>query len=348
VTLNIGVAAEVPPNGDGPVLVNLADVAPEAVEWLWHNRIARGKLALVVGEAGTGKTYTTLDMGARTTEGAPWPDGGIAPAGAVLLLASEDGLADTVRPIVDRQHGDPRRVSVLRAVRVDGQECSFSLERDLPALEQALAATAAVLAIISPLSAYLGSKDSYKDAEVRAILTPLAALAEKYRVALVGILHLTKAAQRRLLLRAQGSVAFVAQARTVLAVGEDPDTPGRRLLVSVKNNLGPLAPALAFRISEAGLAWEPGIVEGTAEDLLAGDEPASRSETHERDLAVTFLRDLLAEGPATSKQIMADAKANGIAQRTLWRAKAGLGIIAERAKGQTGAWYWMLPPPGDA
>jgi hypothetical protein len=119
--------------------------------------------------------------------------------------------------------------------------------------------------------------------------------------------------------------------------------PGRRLLVSVKNNYGELAPALAFRISDAGLAWEPGTVEGTADRLLAVDDAVTRSERRERDDAVTFLRELLSTGPASSKQAMADAKANGISQRTLWRAKSELAIVAERAGGRAGAWYWMLP-----
>jgi putative DNA primase/helicase len=229
---------------------------------------------------------------------------------------------------------------VLRSVRTSGEEHGFNLERDLEALEAAIIDVGAVLVIADPLSAYLGSKDSYRDSEIRGLLTPLAALAERHRVAVIGILHLTKAAQARLLLRAQGNVAFVAQARTVLAVGQDQNAPGRRLLVSVKNNLGPQAPALAFRIGDHGVLWEPGPVEGSAEKLLAMDEVVSRSERHERDLAATFLRDLLRSGPVPSKEV----KANGIAQRTLWRAKADLGVIAERMQsGNRWAWSWALP-----
>jgi RecA-family ATPase len=328
---------------DGPVLVRLADVGAESVEWIWPSRIARGKLALLIGEAGEGKSYVTHDLSARLTRAMAWPDGGRAPVGVVVILAHEDGIADTVRPRVDRQGGDAGRVYLLRGVRVEGHERAFSFERDLVALEQALVQTRAIALVVDPISAYLGSRDSYKDSEIRGILAPLAELAERHRVAVIAILHLTKAAQRKVLLRAQGSVAFVAQARTVLAVAEDREMPGRRLLVSVKNNLGPMAPALAFRISEAGLAWDEGTVTGTAEKLLAVDEATTRSDQRERDEAVTFLRDLLGAGAMQSRQIMADAKANGISQRTLWRAKSELGIIAERAKGQTGAWYWMLP-----
>jgi len=285
-------------------------------------------------------------MAARTTRGAAWPDAGHAPSGAVIVLTSEDGIADTLRPRIDRLGGDAARVYVLRAVKVEGQECAFNLERDLPALEQALRTTDALMLVIDPVSAYLGSKDSYKDAEIRGILSPLADLAERYRVAVVAILHLTKAAQRKLLLRAQGSIAFVAQARVVLAVGEDSDQPGRRLVVPVKNNLGPAAVALAFRITDAGLAWEEGTVEGAAEQLLASDDVETRSSRRERDDAVSFLRDALSSGPVSSKQIERDAHANGISRATLWRSKAQLGIKAERSRtteGNTGPWYWRLP-----
>jgi putative DNA primase/helicase len=334
------------PPADGPVLVSLAAVEHESVEWLWPGRIARGKLALIIGEPGEGKSYVTHDVAARTTLGAAWPDGGIASAGPVIILASEDGIADTIRPRVDRQGGNANLISILRAVRTSGHETPFNLESDLAALESALATTRAVLLIADPVSAYLGSKDSYKDSEIRGILSPLAALAERYRVAIVGVLHLTKNAQRRLLLRAQGSAAFVAQARTVLAVGQDPDTPSRQLLVPIKNNLGQTPAALAFRIGDDGLVWDSAPVAGQADHLLAVDEPANRTDRRERDTAIAFLKDILANGEVASKQIETDARANGISQRTLWRAKAELGILAERGRaqdGKPGAWFWMLP-----
>lgn len=347
--IGLKVAAETPTNGhstDGPILLQLSTVEPEAVEWMWPLRIARGKLALVIGDPGSGKSHVTIDMVARTTRGTPWPDGGWPHEGPAIILAAEDGIADTVRPRIDKQGGDPTQVYVLQAVRLEGQECPFNLERDLAALERAVMETGARLIVIDPISSYLGERDSYKDSEIRGILTPLAMLADRLGVAIVGILHLTKAAQRKLLLRAQGSIAFVAQARIVLVVGEDPEQPGRRYLAAVKNNLGSMAATLAFRLTDAGVVWDPAPIDGTADTLLAQDEAATRTERRERDDAATFLRDLLSAGPVASKQIEADAKANGIAQRTLWRAKLALKIVAERSQtssGNTGPWYWRLP-----
>lgn len=345
------IAAEATTNGaHRPVLVRLSEVEPESVTWAWKDRLAVGKIALIIGDPGGGKTYLTSgDLASRITRGMAWPDGGIAPIGDVILLTSEDGIADTLRPRMDKVGGDPARVCVLRGVKdKDDAEAPFNLEHDLVALDHALDETGAVLIIIDPLSAYLGTKDSYKDAEIRAILSPLAQLAERRRVAILGVLHLTKDQQRRLLMRAQGSIAFVAQARTVMAVGADPDIQGRRLLIGVKNNLGQIPATLAFRISDDGLAWESGTVEGNPEELLQVDDPSSRSERRERDSAVTFLKDMLKDGPVASKQLQADAKENGIAQRTLWRAKDEIGVQAERAATNSGkvAWYWRLPSGG--
>ena len=116
---------------DGAVLVQLSTVEPEAVEWAWPGRIPRGKLTLIIGEPGDGKSQVSTDITARTTRGAPWPDdSGHATEGAVIILAAEDGIADTIRPRLNRQDGNCARVYVLRAVRIAGLESPFSLERD--------------------------------------------------------------------------------------------------------------------------------------------------------------------------------------------------------------------------
>lgn len=330
-----------------PVLVRLADVESELVEWCWVGRIAYGKSNLVVGDPGLGKSQLMTLIAARVSAGTPWPDGGRPPLSPVLMLTAEDGLADTVRPRLDSHGGDPSKVSVLTAVRNDvGAPGLFSLENDLAALERAIDATGARVVTIDPLAAYLAGNDSHNDGEVRAVLAPLAELAERRHIAVVAVMHLTKGQQKKLLYRAQGSIAFVAAARVVLAVGQDPDVPGRRLLVSVKNNLSQEAPALAFRVTERGIVFEDRPVAGTADALLESDETPTRSERREREDAKTFLRAALATGPVSSKQLREDARANGIAERTLWRAKSELGVDTQRAATPGGkhAWYWFLNP----
>ena len=121
-----------------PVLTKLSTVAPESITWLWPQRLARGKLAIVLGDPGLGKSYMTLDISARVSGARPWPDGGRAPHGHVILLSAEDGVADTIRPRIDALGGDPTASAFLEAVRQSDKEFPFSLERDLPALIAAM------------------------------------------------------------------------------------------------------------------------------------------------------------------------------------------------------------------
>lgn len=328
-----------------PVVIRLADVTPEPVRWLWPGRIPRGKLALIIGDPDKGKSCVTLDGAARVSTGEPWPDGTPAPSGAVVLLTAEDGLADTVRPRLDAMGGDPARVHVLKAIRTGDRERGVDLSLDLPHLEAALKVTGAILVVIDPVSAYLGKTESYKDAEVRGLLAPLAALAERTGVAVIGIMHLTKDQQRQALYRAQGSISFVAAARAVFAVAEDRENPERRLFLPVKLNIARKPPGLAFRLVEAGHAvrveWEAGAVDVDIETALAGPEPSA--ERSERDEAKDFLREVLADGPVAATEVKRQAKAAGIAERTLFRARAELGVKPEKTGFREG-WMWSLPP----
>lgn len=332
-----------------PVLVRLADVEPEEVSWLWPGRLPRGKLAVLVGEPGVGKSFVSLDVAARISAGAQWPDGGPAPLGDVILLSAEDGVADTLRPRLDALGGDPARVTVLRAVQDAAGERHFSLTTDLLALESAVVTRAAALVIIDPLSAYLGARDSHKDAEVRSLLAPVAALAERRGVGVLGVMHTGKDSQRRAIHRALGSVAFVAAARIVLAAGKDRDDEARRVLVPVKANLCAPAPALAYRIegAPARVEWEPGTVEGvTADDVLGCGPPEDAEERKDAD---DLLRELLRDGEVKSVEVSRAAEAHGVSRRGLWVAKRRLGVRARHQgqPGKAGVWFWSLPDARD-
>lgn len=334
------------PGESSPVLVCLADVEPESVSWLWPSRLARGKLTLLVGDPGVGKSFVMLDVSARISTGREWPDGGRALLGDVILLSAEDGVADTIRPRVDALAGDAARIHVLRAVKNEEVERPFNLASGLAALERAIADTGAALVVIDPLSAYLGDRDSYKDPEVRALLAPLAALAERTGVAVGAIMHIGKAEQRRAIHRTLGSVAFVAAARIVLAAGKDPADESRRLLVPVKSNLSAPAPALAYRLDGGKLEWEPEPVAGVDADAVLGATPEDCDERRDAD---ELLRELLAAGERKAAEVLRAARENGIPERTLNRAKRRLGIKA-RHEGQPGkhggAWYWFLAADG--
>lgn len=339
------VQAEAVKQSAGPVLVRLADVQPEEITWLWPGRIARGKLTLFVGDPGIGKSMLTMDLAARISRAATFPDGSQSPSGSVLILTAEDGLADTVRPRLDAMEGDPSRVFVLTGVRTLGDPAPgyFQLTTDLSHLEHAITEHSAVLVVIDPLSAYLGDKDSYKDAEVRRVLGPLAMMAERTGVAVVGIMHLNKNEQRKALYRALNSIAFVAAARAVFAVAEDPDTEGRVLFLPLKMNIASKPPGLAYRLDGPRIAWDTEPVTADAESALRGaDLPEERAE---RVQAVEVLRELLQAGSMKAEAVKKEASVAGISERTLYRAKATLRVKAHRVGGlgSAGWWEWELP-----
>lgn len=164
----------------GPALVEMSGVKPEAVEWLWKGYLAKGKNTLFAGDPGVGKSMLTLYVAAQISRGGQWPDGSPAPCGNVLLLCGEDGLADTVRPRLDAHGADVSRISVLTGVHdATGTHHAINLARDLDVVRDAIVDVNPLVVIIDPVAAHLGRTDSYKDAEVRGVLAPLFALAEK-------------------------------------------------------------------------------------------------------------------------------------------------------------------------
>lgn len=334
-----------------PVVVQLSSIRPELIRWLWPRRLARGKLNLVIGDPGLGKSLLTVDVTARVTTGRAWPDGGHPEIGDVVMLTAEDGLADTLRPRLDHARGDAARVHILRAVRERGQERHLCLARDLPALESVITRTNAALLTIDPLSAYLGEIDSKTDSEVRGTLAPLAALAERTGVAVLGIMHLNKNSQQKAIYRALSSIAFVAAARIVLAVAKDPNEAQRRLLAPVKVNICAPPATLGYRITGDGLlVWETDPVAELDADVLLST-PDEQVDRHSKTEAVEWLKSVLGDTERPANQVIKEAEKVGISKRTLERAKAALNVKQRRIGfGDDGRWLWRLPhtsPLGD-
>lgn len=341
----------------GAVTLKLATVQPEPVRWLRPGRLAIGKLTLLAGDPGLGKSLITLDVTARVSSGAPWPDApGVAQEpGGVVLLTAEDDLADTVRPRVDAAGADVGRIVALRAVRRadpengSTREAPFNLAADLDALEQTVRKLPGCrLVIVDPISAYLpGGRhfDSHKNTDVRIVLAPLGELAARCGVAVVAVTHLRKG-DGAAIYRAMGSLAFVAAARAVWAVARDrgDGTGGRRLLLPVKSNLSPDNSGLAFAIGDVNgspvVRWEPGAVTVSTDDALAGDRGGDGSGAVAE--ATDWLREALAAGPVAAQEVKRRAAGDGIALRTLDRAKTRLGVRAA-PDGYRGPWVWHLP-----
>jgi len=346
------------PIDGAPVVVRLSEVQPEPVAWLWPGRFALGKLTLVAGDPGLGKSFLTLDMAARVSTGAPWPDrlAEHTEPGGIVLLSAEDAIADTIRPRLDAAGADVRRIAALEAVRAvsdDGRDSArpFELSRDLPALESAIRSVEGCrLVVIDPITAYLGGVDSHKNADIRGLLAPLGALAERHRVAVVAVTHLNKSGGGPAIYRAMGSLAFAAAARAAWTVAKDKDDPKRRLLLAIKNNIAPDGGGLAYRIEPRGanehpvVVWEPDAVSVSADDALAGDRDEGGGRT-ERDDAAGWLGAHLADGPRPAREVEHEAREAGIALATLRRAKAAIGVRS-RKPAFGGPWEWILPDEG--
>jgi putative DNA primase/helicase len=336
-----------------PIILRMDAVQPSPVQWLWDNKIPRGKLTLWVGDPGVGKSAGSTDIAARVSADLGFPDGSPTrgPAG-VVLISAEDGADDTIRPRLDVAGADVSRISLVQSVswfdeNLGTSERQLDLQRDLPALEEAIQQTAdCVLVVVDPVTSYLGKIDSHKNAEVRAVLTPLAKMAAKYCVAILGITHLNKSTARAMD-RVTGSLAFVAQARAVWIVGRDKKDHERRLVACLKNNLARDTMGMAYRLVDVGgyprAEWEPDPVDIRADDLLAQERAdATAREGRHREVE-TWLKKLLADGPMCSREVEAEAKGADIPWAAVRAAKARLGIVPYHEGGRHGSWKWTLP-----
>ncbi len=348
---------EASPDKTGPVLVCMANVEPRAINWLWQGRISLGRLSLLVGRPGEGKSFLTTDMAARVTTGTPWPDGSPCGEGSVILITAEDDPRDTIRPRLDAHHANLLRVHHMNTewrVGKDGnrQEVLFSLA-DVEDLEKALRQHRdCKLIIIDPIGSFLGGQtDAHRDNEVRSVLAPAAMLAERYGPAVLVVAHRRKSGGSFADDTALGSRAFTGIARAVWHLSREKENISRRLLLPGKNNLAPEGHGLAFSIAgePAALCWERDPVTMSADDALAvenGDRDAEGAKPGPapvaRDSAAEWLRKLLDNGPMEAAAIKTDATVAGYAWRTMHRAKDDLGVLPYKRE-FSGGWWWRLP-----
>ena len=334
------------------VTVRMDTVKPEPIRWLWPGRIALGKLTMIAGDPGLGKSLISIAMAGHITRGKPWPvDHSHCPLGDVVMLSAEDDPADTIRPRLDAAGADPTRVYVMTAIRAPDRESGalvnrmVSLKRDLPAVDELLDTLPECnLLVVDPISAYLDGADSHNNSDIRGLLAPLSELAARRRLAVVTISHLNKGGNANAMYRMTGSLAFVAAARAAFLVAKDQENSARRLVLPIKNNLGPDSSGVAYEVTESAngaptVTWDPDPVTLSAEEALSSEPDEFRTE---REEAVDWLKDRLSVGSVSSKQIFRDSKGEGIKDRTLRRAKDELGI-KPRKLGFSREWVWELP-----
>jgi hypothetical protein len=338
----------------GGILVS--EVETEQVTWLWRGWLALGKLSVLDGDPGLGKSATTLDIAARVSTGRPFPDGSECETGAggVVILSAEDGLADTIKPRLEAAGADTSRISSLNTVwEGTGErrhERTLSLPEDISLIEREVRRVEAKLVIVDPLMAFLPKKiDAHKDQDVRRALAPFASMAERTGVALQVVRHLSKSEGTSPIYRGGGSIGIIGAARMGALVAKDPKDEERRVLAPTKNNLAVHPKSLIYTLEEADngavkVLWA-GESEYSASDLLQSVRVDRADALRE---AENFLAALLADSPVPKATVEEEAKAANISPGTLRRAKTSLGVIAERENeigGERGAgrWVWELP-----
>jgi putative DNA primase/helicase len=335
-------------NSSGFHWVPLSERPQNGIAWLWPGRFALGKLAILDGDPGLGKSFVALDLCARLTTGRPFPDGSpaILPAN-VIVLNGEDGPEDTIMERLQFLGADLDRVFIPQK-RDDHSPDLLSIPTHLKALDEAITQTGAKLVVFDPLVSFLDrSILSASDQSVRRALYPLALLAAKHRCVILLIRHLNKSFGTRSIYRGGGSIGFIGACRSAWLIAPDPHVPDRRILAQVKNNLAPPQPSLAFTLTtEVGqrprFEWL-GTSVLKADQILAAVKTAAPAPACDRavDTLETFL---LENGPRTSREIWTFAEEREISERTLTRAKKELEIRSERiwADGQRLS-YWLLP-----
>jgi AAA domain len=336
----------------GPQVVSLGDVEPEHVEWLWADYLPLGKLVVLDGDPGVGKSTVSLDIAARVSTGSPMPDGSAGAKGAVLILSAEDGLADTIRPRIDAASGDPAQIIAMTGITYateDGVTATRppQIPRDLAAVEQTVREHRVALVIVDVLMAYLGGDvNSHHDQDIRRALHPLAAMAERCACCVLVLRHLNKSSGASAVYRGGGSIGIIGAARAGFMCGTDPEDESRRVLAPVKVNLSAEPPALAYQLvpdelrgcvrirwlGESGRkAWE------LLSDQGGDDERGQQAE------AAEWLTGYLTDhgGEDRAGEIIKAAGRDGIAARTLQRARSKAGVITGHPT-FGGGWVWRF------
>ena len=364
--INCNIRGKVPSNEDDARTVELlcaSDLDPQPISWLWDGWLAGGKVHILGGAPGTGKTTISLDLAATVTTGGGWPDGSQSPIGNVVIWSGEDDPADTLVPRLHLAGADLKRVFFIEAVREGNEKRSFDPARDIEPLQRKLAEIGGVqLLIIDPIVSAIAG-DSHKNAEVRRGLQPLADLAASTNCALLGITHFSKGTGgREPVERITGSLAFGAVARVVMVAAKHQEESDagvdKRLLLRAKSNIGRDDGGFEYELKQAELETTPGIwasqtvwgkaVDGAARDLLAAaDVSAEENEGGVLSHVKGFLLGFLVKGPLPFTEVEAYALKANCSEATIRRAKKSLRIVAQKEGGNFGGgescWIWGLP-----
>ena len=321
-------------------LINMEQVEVEKIDWLLYPFIPFGKVTIVQGDPGEGKTTMVLQIIAKLTKGeAVLPSNSdesaleektmdLEPVN-VIYQTAEDGLGDTIKPRLLSAGVDCSRVMVID----DNDQALTMMDARL---EEAIIKTKARLVVLDPIQGFLGAAvDMHRANEIRPLMKRVAVLAEKYHCAIILIGHMNKNSNGKSSYRGLGSIDFQAAARSVLIVGRIKNEPEIRVVCHVKSSLAPEGKSIAFRLDkDTGFEWI-GEYDISADDLLSGDNRGQKIHA-----AKEFLKEVLASGSVAQTKVAEEAESRGIKKKTLWNAKKELEIDSVKIGNQ---WFWMLP-----
>lgn len=311
-------------------LISMDQVPVEEVQWLWYPYIPYGKLTIIHGDPGEGKTTLILRLAALLSQGESLPcDDRPQEPVKIIYQTAEDGLGDTIKPRLLAGDADCAQIKVI-----DETEASLTLLDER--VEQAISETGARVMILDPVQAYVGTGvDMNRANEVRTVLAQLSRIAEKYKCAMILVGHLNKAQGTKSQYRGLGSIDFQAAARSVLIVGRVKEKPEVRVMAHEKSSLAPEGEPVAFELSaDNGFRWL-GHYDISIDDLLSGVSREKKS-----DLAEKLIRDCLSDGRYPQQALMDKAKRMDISKRIIDEVKKCLNVRSVKDGNQ---WFWQLP-----